>query len=221
MRKLAAALTIVLSLSASAHAQVQVQKTTVTVRELGEAVHYLIDLYRKNSREIEELRRENKQLRRKLKELEDKLVLIRLEQKVQKAQEKSQSQVQVRKMEMKSHRVPVVEEVPGSQPNEFPWVTFKRSDVTCELPERTSRGYRYLNIFITRSRSKAINLARNVARTGLCTVVRRITKRDEKPLYRVVVIPNGRAEEILKEMGLKYYPYIRNLDLTRSSGGEL
>ena len=214
MRKLLLVL-LVLSFSAPAGA---VEKETITVRELGEAVHYLIDLYQQTSREVKELKKENEELKKKLTELEKKFVLLKMEQNLSRAQERGQTP----EREMKDDRkTPVVEIVPGNTPNPYPWITFKRSDVECSLPERNQRGFVYYNVLVTRSKEKAINVARNVARTGLCTVVRKISK--EKPLYRVVVIPDkgGVWKKKLKELNLSYVPYVRDLDLTRSSGGEL
>jgi|GEM_PF-6089933 len=185
---------------------------TVTLKELGKAVHILIELYQENSRELEKLKRENEKLKKKVEELEKKLLLVRIEQKVKKAEDK---RIEVKK----EVKIPRVEVVPGSASNPYPWITFKRSDVECRLPERVRGGYRYYNIFVTSSKEKALNLARNVARTGICSVVRRI--RRTPPLYRVVVIPGEGTEERLRKMGFDYFPYVRDLDLTRSSGGEL
>ncbi len=209
---------LVLLLSQPAAAQ------EVTIRQLGEAVHYLIDLYQKQSREIEELKKENEELKKKLSELEKKFVLLKMEQNLLRGKLETRTSTVRTPQTEKKMAVPMVEIVPGNTPNPYPWITFRRSDATCTLPERNSRGYIYYNVLVTRSREKAVNVARNVARTGLCTVVRRITRPEEKPvLYRVVVIPDrtGTWKEKLQKLGLKWYPYVRNLDLTRSSGGEL
>ena len=186
----------------------------ITVRELGHAVRYLIELY-------QQVQKENRQLKERVNELEKKLVLLKMELSLLKGRETSKASE--RSMTTMKN-TPIVEIVPGTVGNPYPWLTFRRSDVSCTLPKKTARGYVYYNVIITRSKEKAINIARNIARAGLCTVVRRITKPTEKKkLYRVVVIPDkaGKWKQVLNSLKLQSYPYIRNLDLTRSSGGEI
>jgi len=218
MRKL---LVAVLAVSLS---QPALARETVTVRQLGEAVHYLIELYQRQSKEIEELKKENEKLKKEVSDLKKKFVLLKMEQNLIREQQEARTSSFQTSAPEKEMTVPVVEVVPGSTPNPYPWITFKRRDVECSLPERNSRGYIYYNILVTKSREKAVNIARNVARAGICSVVRRITKPEEKPaLYRVVVIPDreGLWKKKLQQLGLKWVPYVRDLDLTRSSGGKL
>ena len=223
MRKLFLAVVVFLAFQQPAAAE-----KVVTVRELGEAVHYLIDLYRETEREVERLREENKELKKRIAELEKKFVLLKMEHDLaQKGMNQGSLPRKPRPVAEEPRRqenameVPVVEVVPGTTPNPYPWITFRRTDVTCALPERNGRGYIYYNVLVTRSREKAINVARNIARTGLCTVVRRAARNGS--LYRVVVIPDreGTWQEKLKKLGLNWFPYVRDLDLTRSSGGKL
>jgi len=216
MRKALAAAVLIAVLSAPAHAA----EETVTLQDVGRAVHLLIDLYQHTKAEVDQLKRENAELKKKLSDLESKFVILKMKQNLLEAELKQKEKKTKQRKEMAS----AVVVVPPDRPvkTSLPWITFKRSDAVCVLPERKRDGYLYYNVLVTRSREKAVNLARNVARTGLCAVVRRVYPRGKGELYRVVVIPNGPdTARVLKELGLDYYPYVRRWDFTKSSGGEL
>ena len=219
MKRFLAGLLIAGVLTANAEA---VEKRTLSIRELGEAVHILINLYNETKKENESLRKEVgslkktvSELEREVKELHGKFVLLKMKQDLVLSEARKKKAASREKT-----MTPKVEIVPGGTPNKFPWITFRRSDVECTLPKhRTKRGYVYYNVLLTSSKQKAINLARNLARAGFCTVVRVASKK--RSLYRVVVIPKEDTKEKLKKMGFDYCYYVRNLDLTKSSGGEL